>query len=338
MSIQIMVVDDSAFMRKVISDQINGIKDVSVCVTARSGEDALLKLKKHKPDLITLDIEMTGMNGLETLEQIKSLYNIPVIMLSSHSGEELTINCLEKGAMDFVEKPSNISKIEASFAVELGSKIKSIVSMPEIKLETKMVNEKSNALFPLKVKGIVIGASTGGPKALMQLIKYIPSTLNVPIFIVQHMPKGFTTSFSKRLNQEAAVEVVEASHGELIRPGVVYLAPGDYHMTIDGRSIQLTNQIEKIHSVRPAVDPLFESAANVYGRSLIGIILTGMGSDGALGMKAISNVNGFNIAQDRETSVVYGMPRRATELGVVDEVLSLEMIGEKLNWMIRVRQ
>lgn len=333
-----MVVDDSAFMRKVISDQINGIKDVSVCVTARSGEDALLKLKKHKPDLITLDIEMTGMNGLETLEQIKSLYNIPVIMLSSHSGEELTINCLEKGAMDFVEKPSNISKIEASFAVELGSKIKSIVSMPEIKLETKMVNEKSNALFPLKVKGIVIGASTGGPKALMQLIKYIPSTLNVPIFIVQHMPKGFTTSFSKRLNQEAAVEVVEASHGELIRPGVVYLAPGDYHMTIDGRSIQLTNQIEKIHSVRPAVDPLFESAANVYGRSLIGIILTGMGSDGALGMKAISNVNGFNIAQDRETSVVYGMPRRATELGVVDEVLSLEMIGEKLNWMIRVRQ
>ncbi|MEG0254330.1 MAG: chemotaxis-specific protein-glutamate methyltransferase CheB [Vagococcus sp.] len=333
-----MVVDDSAFMRKVISDQINGIKDVSVCVTARSGEDALLKLKKHKPDLITLDIEMTGMNGLETLEQIKSLYNIPVIMLSSHSGEELTINCLEKGAMDFVEKPSNISKIEASFAVELGSKIKSIVSMPEIKLETKMVNEKSNALFPLKVKGIVIGASTGGPKALMQLIKYIPSTLNIPIFIVQHMPKGFTTSFSKRLNQEAAVEVVEASHGELIRPGVVYLAPGDYHMTIDGRSIQLTNQIEKIHSVRPAVDPLFESAANVYGRSLIGIILTGMGSDGALGMKAISNVNGFNIAQDRETSVVYGMPRRATELGVVDEVLSLEMIGEKLNWMIRVRQ
>lgn len=335
-----MVVDDSAFMRKVISDQINGIDGINVCITARSGEDALSKLNKHKPDLITLDIEMAGMNGLETLEKIKRLYDIPVIMLSSHSGEELTINCLEKGAMDFVEKPSNLSQIEESFSLDLGEKIKSIVAMPEGKQEVSLnkIKDSSNALFPLKIKGIVIGASTGGPKALMQLVKSIPSSLTVPVFIVQHMPKGFTTSFSKRLNQEAAVEVVEATNGEKIRPGVVYLAPGDFHMTIDGRSIYLTNQKEKIHSVRPAVDPLFDSAAKVYGKHLVGIILTGMGSDGAKGMKAISNFNGYNIAQDRETSVVYGMPRRAVELGVVDEVLSLEKIGAKLNWMIRVRQ
>ncbi|MDT2815854.1 chemotaxis response regulator protein-glutamate methylesterase [Vagococcus carniphilus] len=334
---QIMVVDDSAFMRKVISDQINKIPNLSVCVTARSGEDALHKLNKVKPDLITLDIEMTGMNGLETLEKIKTEFDIPVIMLSSHSGEEMTITCLEKGAMDFVEKPANLSDIEESFTLELGSKIKSIVPSVEAKPVMKQVSDNKGKAFPTQIKAIVIGASTGGPKALMQLIKCIPANLKIPIFIVQHMPKGFTKSFSNRLNQEASVEVVEATHGEIIRPGVVYVAPGDYHMRIDGRMIELSEE-EKIHSVRPAVDPLFHSASKVYGKHLVGVILTGMGSDGADGMKVISENGGFNIAQNRETSVVYGMPRRAAELGVVDEVLSLDMIGTKIDWMIRVKQ
>ncbi|MGX7023590.1 protein-glutamate methylesterase/protein-glutamine glutaminase [Vagococcus hydrophili] len=338
MSIKVMVVDDSAFMRKVLSDQVNQISNVVVSATARSGEDALLKLKKIQPDLITLDIEMSGINGLETLKIIKREFNIPVIMLSSHSGEEMTITCLENGAMDFVEKPSNISKIEDSFKEELEKKIKSIIVKPgsvEVIKEVKVVGEKR---FPNKVRGIVIGSSTGGPKALMEIIKYIPKTLNVPIFIVQHMPSGFTKSFSKRMNTEANVEVVEAKHLELIRPGVVYIAPGDYHMRIDQRRIYLTNEEKKINSVRPAVDPLFESASKVYGKSLVGIILTGMGSDGAEGMKIIANNKGYTIAQDRETSVVYGMPRRAVELGVVDEILSLDMIGTKLDWMIRVKQ
>lgn len=338
MSIKVMVVDDSAFMRKVLSDQVNQISNVVVSATARSGEDALLKLKKIQPDLITLDIEMSGINGLETLKIIKREFNIPVIMLSSHSGEEMTITCLENGAMDFVEKPSNISKIEDSFKEELEKKIKSIIVKPgsvEVIKEVKVVGEKR---FPNKVRGIVIGSSTGGPKALMEIIKYIPKTLNVPIFIVQHMPSGFTKSFSKRMNTEANVEVVEAKHLELIRPGVVYIAPGDYHMRIDQRRIYLTNEEKKINSVRPAVDPLFESASKVYGKSLVGIILTGMGSDGAEGMKIIDNNKGYTIAQDRETSVVYGMPRRAVELGVVDEILSLDMIGTKLDWMIRVKQ
>ncbi|QIL49818.1 chemotaxis response regulator protein-glutamate methylesterase [Vagococcus hydrophili] len=335
---KVMVVDDSAFMRKVLSDQVNQISNVVVSATARSGEDALLKLKKIQPDLITLDIEMSGINGLETLKIIKREFNIPVIMLSSHSGEEMTITCLENGAMDFVEKPSNISKIEDSFKEELEKKIKSIIVKPgsvEVIKEVKVVGEKR---FPNKVRGIVIGSSTGGPKALMEIIKYIPKTLNVPIFIVQHMPSGFTKSFSKRMNTEANVEVVEAKHLELIRPGVVYIAPGDYHMRIDQRRIYLTNEEKKINSVRPAVDPLFESASKVYGKSLVGIILTGMGSDGAEGMKIIANNKGYTIAQDRETSVVYGMPRRAVELGVVDEILSLDMIGTKLDWMIRVKQ
>ncbi|SLM86902.1 MULTISPECIES: chemotaxis response regulator protein-glutamate methylesterase [Vagococcus] len=337
MTIKVMVVDDSAFMRKVISDQINSISNVTVCAVARSGEDALLKLKRETPNLITLDIEMSGIGGLETLKIIKKEYKIPVIMLSSHSGKEMTITCLEYGAMDFVEKPLNISQIEASFMRELETKIKSIVTIPSSKEISETKRQNYEKKFPTKVRGIVIGSSTGGPKALMELIKYIPKELSVPIFIVQHMPSGFTKSFSNRMNSEAAVEVVEAKHMDLIKPGVVYIAPGDYHMRIDQKRIYLTNEEEKINSVRPAVDPLFETASKVYGKSLVGIILTGMGSDGAEGMKIISENKGYTIAQDRETSVVYGMPRRAVELGVVDEILSLDMIGTKLNWMIRVK-
>lgn len=338
MTIQVMVVDDSAFMRKVISDQINQLSNVSVCTTARNGEDALNKLQKIKPDIITLDIEMTGMNGLETLEKIKSMYSIPVVMLSSHSGEEMTITSLEKGAIDFIEKPINLKEINTDFTKELDLKIKSIVSKKEIIIDRTAASQKTTSVFPHKIKAIVIGASTGGPNALMKLIKQIPSELKIPIFIVQHMPKGFTKSFSKRLNQESKIEVVEASEGEIIRPGVVYIAPGDFHMRVDGKKIYLTDQENKIHSVRPAVDPLFDSAAKVYGKHLVGIILTGMGSDGALGMQNIARESGYTIAQNQETSVVYGMPRRAIELGVVDEILALDLIGEKLNWMVRTRQ
>lgn len=337
MTIKIMVVDDSAFMRKVISDQINNISGMTVCTTARSGEDALNKIPKFLPDLITLDIEMIGMNGLETLEKIKSHYDIPVIMISSHTGEEMTISCLEKGAMDFVEKPINLLKIEKSFTDELASKIKSIVQTTEIRsVHYSKVGDKKG-LFPSKINAIVIGASTGGPKALMQLIKTIPSNLKFPIFIVQHMPKGFTKSFSRRLDQEAKVKVVEAKQGELIKPGIVYIAPGDYHMKIENKKIQLTQE-EKIHSVRPAVDPLFESASKIYGNQLVGILLTGMGNDGAIGMKYVSEAKGYTIAQDKASSIVFGMPRRAIELGVIDEILSLHEIEEKLNWMIKVRQ
>lgn len=336
-TIKVMVVDDSAFMRKVISDQINNISEMLVCTTARSGEDALNKIPKFLPDLITLDIEMTGMNGLETLEQIKSHYDIPVIMISSHTGEEMTISCLEKGAMDFVEKPINLLKIEESFTDELASKIKSIVQTTELRSVQYTKKSDEKASFPTKISAIVIGASTGGPKALMQLIKAIPSNLKVPIFIVQHMPKGFTKSFSTRLDQEAKVKVIEAKQGEIIKPGVVYIAPGDYHMRIENQKILLTQE-DKIHSVRPAVDPLFESASKIYRKQLVGIILTGMGNDGALGMKHISEAGGYTIAQDKDSSIVFGMPRRAIELDVIDEVLSLNQIEEKLNWMIKVRQ
>lgn len=343
MSIRVVVVDDSAFMRKIISDKISQIKGIDVCGIARDGQSALKMIEKQQPDVITLDIEMPGLNGLETLKIIKERFNIPVIMLSSHSGEDMTITSLELGAMDFIEKPQNLLKIEADFVAELELKIKSISKANVLLTETKSVQspltDNNEAVFPKKIRAIVIGASTGGPRALMQLIKYIPADLRIPILIVQHMPAGFTTSFSKRLNQEAQVPVVEAVDNELIQGGKVYIAPGNHHLRLEDGRIKLGSPEEaKAHGVRPAVDYLFETAAQCYQKELVGIILTGMGNDGTAGLRVIKELGGYTIAQDQKSSVVFGMPRRAIESHVIDEIGNLEEIGERLNWMIRVKQ
>lgn len=335
MTINVLVVDDSAFMRKIIVDQITSLSGIEVCGIARSGEEALRLIPKYQPDVITLDIEMPGLNGLETLRLIKKDYGIPVIMLSSHAGEDITIEALELGAMDFIEKPQNLMKVEGDFAVELARKLRSIVESGVAQPVVGCVQKDRQ--FPTRVKAIVIGASTGGPRALMTLIRRIPAGLSIPIFIVQHMPAGFTRSFAKRLNQEAAVTVVEAEDGAVITGGTVYLAPGDCHLRIKDDQLSLSKE-SKIHGVRPAVDYLFESAAPFYRQELVGIILTGMGNDGAEGMAVIKEMGGYTIAQDQASSVVFGMPRRAIEANVIDEVASLNEIGERLNWMIKVKQ
>lgn len=345
-SIKVLVVDDSAFMRKIISDQIKSSLGLSVCGIARDGEDALRLIPKLKPDLITLDIEMPGLNGLETLKKIKAAYQIPVIMLSSQTGEDITIEALELGAMDFIEKPQNLQVISQEFQQEISTKIKLIY---EGQKNQHQPNKKPNPIpilseqvvasrLPLKVKCIVIGASTGGPRALMNLVKNLPQELNIPIIIVQHMPAGFTQSFARRLNQEAQVSVVEAENGMILQKGSIYLAPGDYHLRIVAQRIVLEGTLAKRHGVRPAVDFLFESAAEDFKSSLVAVILTGMGSDGTAGMKKIKALGGYNIAQDEGSSVVFGMPRQAIEAGVVDEVMSLQGLSERLNWIIKVRQ
>lgn len=342
MSIKVLVIDDSAFMRKIISDTINKISECEVVGIARDGESSLPQIRKLKPDIITLDIEMPGMNGLETLKKIKAEFDIPVIMLSSHSGEEMTIASLEIGAMDFIEKPENLFSISSDFESELKQKLTSISATKPTKQRTPSENRQKrriqNRNLPSSVKAIVIGASTGGPRALMRLIKYIPSSLKIPIVIVQHMPSGFTLSFSKRLNQEANVNVVEARDNMILKGGTVYIAPGDYHLRIKSGRIKLTEDEAKIHGVRPAVDYLFESASVEYGENLAAIILTGMGNDGTIGMKKIKALKGYTIAQDEETSVVFGMPRRAIESGVVDSILSLDEIGDQLNVLIEEKQ
>lgn len=342
MGIKVLVVDDSPFMRKIITEMIAEVPGLEVSGTARNGRDALKSIPVFKPDIVTLDIEMPGLNGLETLEIIKQDFDIPVVMMSSHSGEAITIEALELGAMDFIEKPIDLKNQKEEFKKEIEKKIKILFepnsfSALEKLPASKLIRDELKKEIPDKVKAIVIGASTGGPKALLHLVERFPEELNVPVFIVQHMPKGFTASFAERLNMKAKVPVVEAQAGMEIKKGTVYLAPGDYHMTLAQNKIKLSST-PKILGVRPAVDYLFQSAAENYGAELVGAILTGMGHDGSQGMVEIKRRNGFTLAQNQETSVVYGMPGNAVKKGVVDQVASLAELSDILNWIIRVRK
>lgn len=344
MTIKLLIVDDSAFMRKIVSDIASEIEGLEVVGIARNGLDALEVIPKLKPDIITLDIEMPKLNGLDTLKAIKKDYNIPVIMLSSLSNTETTIEALQIGAVDFISKPKSLNSDISDLKIELNEKIKSIDSRKAT--SNKIVDGNRNRYnmrvdmktdnIDKKVDVVLIGASTGGPKALVTLIGNLPRKINVPILIVQHMPKGFTTSFAQRLNKESPVEVLEAENNMLIQRGKVYLAPGDYHMVIEGNKIKLNTE-EKIHGVRPAVDYLFKSGSKEYKDKVLSIILTGMGKDGAKGVEDIKEYGGYNIVQDEESCVVYGMPGSAVATGKVDEVLSLTDISNKLNKLIGVK-
>lgn len=334
----ILVVDDSAFMRKIVTDLLLKMPNVQVSRTARNGKRALDLLEEYQPDVVLLDVEMPILNGLDTLKIIKEKYDLPVIMLSALTNKEVTIEALNLGAADFVEKPTNIKEIEEEWIREFYWKIKSLPKKSQSAVETTrervvMPTTPQTVKFPTRVRAVVIGASTGGPKSLLQVIKDLPAPLRMPIFIVQHMPKGFTASFAQRMNEEAKVEVKEAEHGEPIQ-NKVYIAPGDYHMVVRDGRIWL-DQEEKVHGTRPAVDHLFTSAAKIYGKELVGLILTGMGRDGAAGMKKILMHGGYNIAQDKESSVVFGMPKHAIEAGVVQEVLDLNAIEIKLKQIVR---
>ncbi|HIY57246.1 MAG TPA: chemotaxis response regulator protein-glutamate methylesterase [Candidatus Tetragenococcus pullicola] len=329
----ILVVDDSAFMRKIITDILEKMPDIHVCQQARNGQQALQIIEKLQPDLILLDVEMPVLNGLETLKKIKEQNTIPVVMLSALTNKETTIEALALGAADFVEKPHNITEIQNEWIKDFYWKIRSVSVQKPLVQESIEAFTLLTKKLPTKIKAIVVGASTGGPKAILNLVKALPDSLTMPIFIVQHMPKGFTASFAQRLNEETKVTVCEAEN-EMFIKNQVYLCPGDYHMEIKGHQIYL-NQNEKIHGTRPAVDPLFLSAAASFKEELVAILLTGMGKDGTAGMKRIQETGGYTIAQDKETSVVFGMPRQAIQRGVIDEILSLEEICKKVAQIVR---
>lgn len=329
MPIRILVVDDSAFMRKILSAQMNSIEGFEVVATAINGEIALQKMDMYKPDVITLDVEMPGMNGLETVKRIREKSDIPVFMLSSLQGMDITIQALESGATDFIEKPKNIRENPDAFRNELASHIRAVFQRKDRKIAEVKVHEKKS-VNDTTFNAIAIGASTGGPRALMQVIGSLPKNLAIPVFIVQHMPEGFTHSFAQRLDQHAAVRVKEAEHQETIMPGIVYLAPGNYHMAIEQNVIQLS-QTEKLNGVRPAVDILFESAAKKYTTNLLAIVMTGMGKDGTIGMVHVKASGGRTVAQDEESSIVYGMPGSAVKAGVVDAIYDLNEIAILLN-------
>ncbi|MDB6353441.1 chemotaxis response regulator protein-glutamate methylesterase [Trichococcus sp. K1Tr] len=339
MEINILLVDDSAFMRQILKEKISEIDGLNVVATARNSQEAFQKIKQFNPDLITLDIEMPGMNGLETLKVIKESYDIPVMMMSSLSGKEITIEALEAGAIDFIEKPADIKNQGESFKKQIEFVMKQFFNRTQEMTAPRSNDEGSNPnkSRPNAVRALAIGASTGGPRALLQVMKDLPEGINVPIFIVQHMPKGFTASFAQRMDAVSPVKVVEAYDGMPVEGGKAYVAPGDHHMTVKNRRIQLS-QTDKIHGVRPAVDHLFSSAAESYGSRLIGVVLTGMGKDGTEGLKKIKTNGGYTFAQDKESSLVFGMPGNAIQNKVIDEVVNLEELTDALNQVLGGRK
>lgn len=335
--IKVLIVDDSVFMRKLLTDLFAGEADFTVVDTARNGQDAIDKVKRLKPDLITMDVEMPVMDGIKALEMIMKEFPTPIVMISSltQAGAVATLRALEFGAVDFVAKTagpiSNITTIRAEILIKCRAAVRANVSqlapirttagaLPAV----PKMHSQSGLLHDERI--VAIGTSTGGPRALQEIITKLPGNIPCGIVIVQHMPPGFTKSLAERLDSLSSVTVKEAEHNDVIRSGHVFIAPGDYHMLIDregGKNVIRLNQNPPIVGHRPAVDPLMESVARIYGSKAIGVILTGMGRDGAKGIEAIKRQNGHTIAEDQSTAVVYGMPKAAIEMGVVDKIVPI---------------
>ncbi|ABR48851.1 response regulator receiver modulated CheB methylesterase [Alkaliphilus metalliredigens QYMF] len=352
--INVLVVDDSAFMRKMITDILNADPKITVVGSARNGSEVVKKILELKPDVVTLDIEMPICDGIEALRLIMEKCPLPVIMLSSLTSEggEATISALELGAIDFIQKPTSLFKINGdTLKDEMISKVKEAVKAKITQSNLKEVRaEKTSFLFSQpnthkinrqKTTLVAIGVSTGGPKALQSVIPYLPANIQASFLVVQHMPAGFTKSLANRLNTLSHINVKEATHLEAVLPGHAYIAPGGYHMAVvEGSNKQLQihlNQDEPVSGHRPSVDVLFKSVSNLNNKNLIGVIMTGMGSDGTEGVGEIKNqVNSYIIAQDEETSIVYGMPKSAVKTGKVDTIVPLHKIANEIITRVEV--
>ena len=349
--IKVLIVDDSAFMRKIITDIIGLDHELQVVGAAKNGKDALEKINKLAPDVVTLDVEMPVMNGIDTLQSIMNKNPMPVIMLSSitKEGAEATLKALSFGAVDFITKPSNLFKMNTEdIAVQITEKIK-IAAKVNITsnnfTKTLRTLDKEKPKQNLKSDGIInkiisIGTSTGGPRALQEIIPFIPGDIPASILIVQHMPKGFTKSLAERLNNLSQINVKEAEQDETIKPGYAYIAPGNFHMKLvqEGHSIykiRLTND-NTVSGHRPSVDVMMNSLTDLSLNNLIGVILTGMGSDGSEGMRRIKELNGYTIAQDESTCVVYGMPKAAVGLNCIDAILPINEIAARIMKVVGV--
>lgn len=334
--IRVLVVDDSALMRKIITDILSEDSRIEVLGTARDGVDCMEKIAVLKPNVITLDVEMPRKNGIETLKEIMQKCPTPVIMVSSltQEGAQVTLQALSLGCVDCVGKPSGhisldirevgrelVEKVVAASTAKIGRTFKPISIEPL----------SFPAAFGQGKKGlVVIGASTGGPVALQNVISALPANFPVPIAVVQHMPQNFTASFAKRLDSMSPLSVVEASEGLELRKGMVAVAPSGHHLMvrkkINGVISCTLSDSPPVLFVRPAANLLFISAADELANGVLGVILTGMGKDGADGAVAIHKKGGHIIAESQETCVVYGMPKAAVEAGVVHELLPLHDI------------
>ena len=347
--IKVLIVDDSAFMRNVLATMLASDPEIKIVGTARDGLEAIEKVESLNPDIVTMDVEMPRMDGISALKHIMVRNPLPVIMVSSLTSEDakVTLDALDLGAVDFIPKnlsdlSINIVKIRAILIEKVkqiarkGKFKRSIGNSPRTRAVEKVEYRSPSFEGARKIGIVSIGASTGGPKALQEVIPKIPKDLPVPIVIAQHMPSNFTKPFAERLNQLSFLPVKEAEEGETLRPGVVLIAPGRGNMRIiRKRGIEIVVSISEEQEdfiYRPSVDALMLSVADCYPGRALGIILTGMGNDGLRGLAGLRKTGGRVYAQNEETCVVYGMPKAVVDAGIADKILSIEEIaGEIVN-------
>ncbi len=344
--IRVLIVDDSVVIRRVLREVLASDAEIEVAGVAANGQIALAMIEQVNPDLITLDIEMPVMDGLQTLQGLRDRFPaIPVIMFSTltQRGALATLDALALGARDYVTKPegNSVSSSIEKIRLDLIPKVKALCSYrlgaeeraKQIPKCTRPIGSSPRVTIKTPVEVVAIGTSTGGPNALARVIPSIPANFPVPVVVVQHMPPTFTRFLAQRLAAAAQVPVEECGGAEFLEPGSVWIAPGDYHMVVrrQGARIRLaTNQGSAENSCRPSVDVLFRSVADVFGPGTLAIVMTGMGQDGLRGAERIHDVGGQILAQDEESSVVWGMPGFVANAGLADAVLPLDQIGPEM--------
>lgn len=342
----VLVVDDSAFMRKLVSEVVESTGEFRVVGTARDGQDALRQVAALEPELITLDVDMPGLDGLAALECIMRDHPRPVVMLSAGGtdrGADAALRALERGAVDFVRKPSGAISLDLELVAE--QLLQALRAAAGVQVVAHPLLASGHVSAPVTSgprqvplagppsRVVCLAASTGGPAALAQLLPALPAWPDTALLLVQHMPIGFTQSFARRLDAVSALVVHEAIDGEALRAGHAYVAPGGRHLRLDGPAaapyLSLGDDPTQ-WGVRPAADPLFRSAARLFGPQTVGVVLTGMGRDGALGLRAIREAGGRAVVQDRESSVVPGMPEAALREAGADVVAPLDALADAI--------
>jgi two-component system chemotaxis response regulator CheB len=341
--IRVLIVDDSTVVRRLLADLIAAEPDMEVAGTAADGRIAMAKLDQVNPDLVTLDVEMPEMNGLETLAAIRKLRpRLPVIMCSTltQPAAAATLDALALGASDYVTKPTGagtrteaVGKLREDLVGKIRFFVRGTLQVPLPPVPAPRPRPKTLVAAAGRVGVVAIGVSTGGPNALQALLPTLGLDLPVPVLVVQHMPPTFTRLLAERLSNVRGGRVEEAAAGTIAQPGTIYIAPGDFHMTIerrDGKAVLNLSKEPPENSCRPAVDPLFRSVAAVYGNKAVAVVLTGMGRDGSAGCEHLRDSGAQILVQDEATSVVWGMPGLVARKGLADEILPLEQLGPEI--------
>jgi two-component system chemotaxis response regulator CheB len=352
MTIRVLVVDDSAFMRRVISEAIAAQRDMEVAGVAINGLDALVKVEQLQPDVVTLDVEMPDMDGLTALRHLMARYPRPVVMLSTmtQDGAVTTLRALSIGAVDFVAKPSaaislDFHRVKDELLHKIRVAAKATARGPVVSAQGSVFSDRPRPAQPTTFRPpghrplttdhsfdrlVIIGSSTGGPRALGTLIPALPADGRTAYLIVQHMPAGFTKSLAERLDTASQLTVREAAQGDHLAAGLALLAPGNLHMRISPSGTVELDEGARVHGVRPSIDVTLASVVERYGQLALTVILTGMGSDGTAGAVALHEAGGVVLAEDESTCVVWGMPRAVFERGVTDRVVPLDGMAEAI--------